>query len=75
MTRDLSAELERDRIVRAGNRTGCGCVGFLWRRIEGDGWHCYRCEPMPRVEAPARDLELLNAGRAPLAILREKLGQ
>jgi hypothetical protein len=72
----ISEAEARARIVLGANKTGCGCVGFLWRLTEGgDGWHCYRCEPMPHVEAPVRDLELLNAGRAPLAVLRVKLAQ
>lgn len=74
-------ELERAELVRAANKTGCddaGCdhAGFLWRlRQAGDGWRCWRCDDPPNVENPVRDLELINAVRAPLAILRQKLGQ
>jgi len=66
----------REQPLERANVTGCGHVGFLWRlRMGGDGWHCYACERMPDVPAPAPDIELLNAGRCPVPILRKKLGQ
>jgi hypothetical protein len=68
-------EPKRDQLVQQANLTRCGHVGFLWRLKEGgDGWHCYHCERMPDVPSPVHDIDLINAGRMPLELLRMKLG-
>jgi hypothetical protein len=68
----MSEADERVRIVHAANKSGCGCVGFLWRLVKGgDGWRCYRCEPV----LPVRGIELLNVRHTRVALLREKLAQ
>jgi hypothetical protein len=43
-----------------------------WRLREGESYHCER---MPDVPSPNDDIELINTGRMPLPILREKLAQ
>lgn len=64
----------RAALVQQANRTGCSHVGFLWRlRDGGDGWHCYQCEAMPNLPAPALDIELLNVNRARIEVLRQRL--
>jgi hypothetical protein len=75
-TREADLTDERIQLVQSAKQRPCQCVGFLWRLRSGsDGWHCYRCARMPDVPASAQDIELLNAGRAPLPVLRETLGR
>jgi hypothetical protein len=63
-------------LLASAKRNACDCgTWFLWRLRSGGGWHCYACEPMPQGPGfvPARDIEILNVERAPLAVLRELL--